>query len=106
MTPYLHVQVKVSKVSFSYTLESVHDGDHDDIVNLSMPSLSVLTFDYVHYMYAEYHICGYLLCRKRFTDTENHQVITRLVAEVNTLDSKIPLIQVRGIDLQFPKWCV
>lgn len=34
--------------------------------------------------------------RKRFTDQENQQVIKRLVAEVKTLDSKIPSIQVKG----------
>ena len=36
------------------------------------------------------------LHRIRFTDSENQQIVKRLIAEVNTLDSKIPLIQVRG----------
>jgi len=54
----------------------------------------------------------FVLCRKRFTDSENQQVVKRLIAEVNTLDSKIPLIQVRGINLSlqlmllFQKWCL
>jgi len=30
----------------------------------------------------------FVLCRKRFTDSENQQVVKRLIAEVNTLDSK------------------
>ena len=34
--------------------------------------------------------------RKRFTDKENQHVVTRLVSEVNSLKSKIPVIQVRG----------
>jgi len=42
----------------------------------------------------------------------NGMVSKRLIAEVNTLDSKIPLIQVRGINLSlqlmllFQKWCL
>lgn len=36
------------------------------------------------------------LHRKRFIEPENQQVVKRLIAEVNTLNSKIPIIQVRG----------
>ena len=36
------------------------------------------------------------LCRKRFTDKHNQDVVSRLVSEAGKLDCNIPVIQLRG----------
>ena len=38
----------------------------------------------------------YFYLRKRFSDKQNQDVVTRLVAEAGKLDTSIPLLQLRG----------
>ena len=43
-----------------------------------------------------FYFCVTAVCRKKFSDTINKKIVSRLVSEAGKLDSSVPLIQLRG----------
>lgn len=58
------------------------------------------TYDIVHF--TTVHIHNYMNTnRKRYTDSSNQVVVTKLITETRAQDVSIPIIQIKGTFIQF-----